>query len=575
MRRSKAELLSQLAQLDPEYLAGTQDGGSGSNDITRGVNETLLARVLATPRVEQDAERTPNPTSPRRSFEMRERVPPRYRRAGFAAALLAVGGLVLGLVVSTGSGPPVPSPTHRPPLGSGVHSVLTALTSTTAAENYAFNYSTTFQPGSGSLSPGPINTSGYGIVNFDPYAMLTTNSSTSSYAGVTGVFDSNDAWEFGLGGGGVGGAVPPIPLSEFAQGVEESLGQGQGALEMIGLSYPTGRLNLDQNTIASVQPIGAGTVDGVAVTNYEVSVDLSRVLAQPGLTAMQQTTITQALALLSSQGYEGTTEVVSIDAAGFIREVKSAASFSDGGSVKTDSILSNIGCAGTVTPGQPVPTPAPAGCVSPDQPGQSTTPQSSTTPSSSSTTSTFTTPSSSTPSSTTQTSVPGAIAGDDYTLVASGSVANAPWQLFGKANPQICYFLTYGGSTVGGACGLSDYSGLDQAGSEANRAGLLAGLETATNGQRFFVAVTSGALTTLAVQLEPGSTISGSPIPRRVGDAAFFFVPLGPGGAYCDQSCQSAVTVTASDVHGPVEIGGKDSLTVSDIGTVATYLGQP
>jgi hypothetical protein len=103
---------------------------------------------------------------------------------------------------------------------------------------------------------------------------------------------------------------------------------------------------------------------------------------------------------------------------------------------------------------------------------------------------------------------------------------------------------------------------------------LLAGVETATNGQRFFVAVTSGSLTTLTVQLEPGSTIRGAPIPRRVGDATFFFVPLEPGGAYCDQSCQGGVTVTASDAHGPVKMGGKDSLTVSDIGTVATYLGQ-
>jgi hypothetical protein len=575
MRRSKAELLSRLAQLDPEHLAETQDRGSGSNGITSAANEALLARVLATPRVQRNADGGPNPTPAQRLFETPGRAPLRYRRTGLVVALLAVVGLVLGLVISMGSGPPVPSPTDRPRLGNGVHSVLTALTSTTAAENYAFNYSTTFQPGSGSGSPGSIKTSGYGIVNFDPYAMLTTNSSSSSFAGVTGVFDSDEAWEFGIGGPGTGGAVSGIPLSEFAQGVEGSLGQGQGALEMIGLSYPTGRLNLDQNTITSVTPIGAGTVDGVAVTNYEVSVDLSRVLAQPGLTAMQQTTITQALGILNSQGYEGTTEVVSIDGAGFIREVKSAASFSDGGSVTTDSILSNIGCAGTVTPGQPVPSPAAAGCVSPDQPGQSTIPQTSTIPNTSSTTSSSTTPNSTTPSATTQTSVPEAIAGDDYTPVANGSVANAPWQLFGKANPQICYLLTYGGSTVGGACGLSEYAGLDQAGSEVRRAGLLAGVETATNGQRFFVAVTSGTLTTLTIQLDPGSAISGSPIPRRVGDSTFFVLPMGTGGGDCDSSCQGTVTVTASDANGPVEIGGKESLTVSDIGTVASYLAQP
>jgi len=570
MRRSKAELLSQLALLDPEHLAETRARESGSTEIASAAKETLLARILASPRVQPDADNTPNPASSQRSFETLRRVPLGPRRAGVVVALLAVVGLVVGLVVSTAGGPSVPSLPPRPLAGNGVHSVLTALTSTTAAQNYAFNYSTTFQSGSGSGFPGPIKTSGYGIVNFDPYAMLTTNSSSSSYAGVTGVFDSDEAWEFGIGGPGTGAAVSGIPLSEFAQGVEESLGQGQGALEMIGLSYPTGRLNLDQNTIASVQAIGAGTVDGAPVTNYEVSVDLSRVLAQPGLTAMQQTTITQALAILSSQGYEGTTEVVSIDGAGFIREVKSAASFSDGGSVTTDSILSNIGCAGTVTPGQPVPSPAPAGCVSPDRPGLSTTPQSSTTPGSSSTTSTSTAP-----SSATQTSIPEAIAGDHYTPVAAGSVANAPWQLFGKANPKICYFLSYGGSTIGGACGVSEYSGLDQADSEVHRTGLLAGVETAPDGQRFFVAVTSGALTTLTLQSDPGSTISGVPLPRKVGDSTFFVIPMGKGSGDCDPSCQGAVTVTASDAHGRVEIGGKESLTVSDIGTVASYLGQP
>jgi hypothetical protein len=158
--------------------------------------------------------------------------------------------------------------------------------------------------------------------------------------------------------------------------------------------------------------------------------------------------------------------------------------------------------------------------------------------------------------------------------VANGSVAKTPWQLFGKANPKLCYFLTYGGSSIGGACGVSEYSGFDQAGSEVDRAGLLAGVETAPDGQRFFVAVTSGALTTLTLQSVPGSTIGGSPLPRKVGGSTFFVVPLGKGIGDCDP-CQGAVIVTASDARGPVEIGGKESLTVSDIGTVASYLGQP
>jgi hypothetical protein len=137
---------------------------------------------------------------------------------------------------------------------------------------------------------------------------------------------------------------------------------------MISLANPSGRLSLDENMVSSVQRVGTGSVDGVPVTNYRVSIDLSRVLDQSGLSIDQQTTMSQALAILSNQGYEGTTEIVSIDAAGFIREVKSVASFSNGGSMTSDTTLSDIGCAGTVTPSQPVPTPAPPGCVSPDKP---------------------------------------------------------------------------------------------------------------------------------------------------------------------------------------------------------------
>jgi hypothetical protein len=171
---------------------------------------------------------------------------------------------------------------------------------------------------------------------------------------------------------------------------------------MISLANPSGRLSLDENMVSSVQRVGTGSVDGVPVTNYRVSIDLSRLLDQSGLSSDQQTTMSQALAILSSQGYEGTSEIVSIDAAGFIREVKSVASFSNGGSMTSDTTLSEIGCAGTVTPGQPVPSPAPPGCVSPDQP-ESGLPSTTTTPPSSTTTtlsSTTTTSSSTTTTST-------------------------------------------------------------------------------------------------------------------------------------------------------------------------------
>jgi hypothetical protein len=245
------------------------------------------------------------------------------------------------------------------------------LAATTSAQSYAFEYTTTFQPGSDSGRPSPLITSGHGVVNLNPYVMVTTNAPDSSFPNVTAVFDDTDVWEFGAGDYGTGGTFgssPGDPLSGFAQSVEGSLGQAQGALAMLSLSNPTGRLTLDQSMVTSAQPVGTGAVDGVAVTNYEVSIDLSQVLDQPGLSNQQETTIRQALTILDQQGYVGTIEVVSIDGAGYIRETKSVASFSDGGSVTSDNTLSEIGCAGTATPGQPVVAPPPLGCVSPDQP---------------------------------------------------------------------------------------------------------------------------------------------------------------------------------------------------------------
>jgi hypothetical protein len=61
--------------------------------------------------------------------------------------------------------------------------------------------------------------------------------------------------------------------------------------------------------------------------------------------------------------------VVSVDDAGYIREIKSTVTFASGASVDGDQTYSDFGCAGTVTPGSPVVQPAPAGCVSSDQSG--------------------------------------------------------------------------------------------------------------------------------------------------------------------------------------------------------------
>jgi hypothetical protein len=292
------------------------------------------------------------------------------------AVAVAAAGIALGVVLTGPDGVRGGGARTSPTTPSSLHPVLTALQVTTAANSYAFHYTTTFEPSSDPALGGPAfaasTTSGHGVVNLDPFVMVTTNSADSSFPNVSAVFDSTRVWEFGAGDYGTGASVAASPgntLSGFAQLVEGSLGRAQGALMMVNISSPTGRLNLDPSMMTAAQQAGTGTVDGVAVTNYRVTIDLFSELDQPTLSDEQRSTISQALAILKEQGYQGTTEVVSVDALGFIRETKTLATFANGGSVSNDSVLSDIGCAGTVTPGNPVPTPAPPGCVSPDQPG--------------------------------------------------------------------------------------------------------------------------------------------------------------------------------------------------------------
>ena len=185
---------------------------------------------------------------------------------------------------------------------------------------------------------------------------------------------------------------------------------------MGGLSSPTGYLDLDESMITGADQTGTGTVDGVPVTIYEISIDPAQGANVPGINAEQAKAITEAAAVLKQQGYTGTTVQVSIDASGYIRQTRSVAHFSDGSTTTSESTFSDFGCAGTVLmPGQTGPTAPPAGCVSPDTGVATTTTTTSTVPPSTippstvpsttlppATTTTVTEPPSSTTSTTTQ-----------------------------------------------------------------------------------------------------------------------------------------------------------------------------
>jgi hypothetical protein len=210
-------------------------------------------------------------------------------------------------------------------------------------------------------------------------------------------------------------------LSGFAGLVEGTLGKREGAVAMMGMASPTGFLDLVQPAVTGAAEVGPSTVDGVAVTQYELSVDANSLATDPGLSSEEQNTIEQAIQVLTDEGYTGIRDLVSVDASGFIRESVSTVTFDGGGTVTLDAHFSNFGCAGTVLmPGQEGPSNPPAGCStadtgvapapaattttsSPPQPTVTTTPPTTTVPSTvvPSTPSTTTTTTTTTPSSTT------------------------------------------------------------------------------------------------------------------------------------------------------------------------------
>ena len=165
--------------------------------------------------------------------------------------------------------------------------------------------------------------------------------------------NGTNVWEFGGADYGLAPGSsetgPGASLSGFAGLVEGTLGPRQGALAMGGLSSPTGYLDLDQSMISGANQTGTGTVDGVAVTIYTISIAPGQGENIPGLNAEQAKAIADSDAILKQQGFTGSTVQVSVDASGYIRQTRSVAHFSDGSTTSSESTFSDFGCAGTVS----------------------------------------------------------------------------------------------------------------------------------------------------------------------------------------------------------------------------------
>jgi hypothetical protein len=340
-----------------------------------------------------------------------------------AASLLCVAALAVPIAVALSSSGPTAKPTKTaaPHVSRGVarQQVISALSATTSSGSFNVSYqfdpptpatvtttTTTnampvcrvvaVSPGEGapsgiadeSVPPSPQTseectsvgsavspeessvTAGTGTIDTDPFAMVAV-SNVAGLGKITLRDNGTDVWEFGGADYGLSPRSsengPGASLSGFAGLVEGTLGARQGALAMGGLSSPTGYLDLDQSMISAANQSGTGTVDGVPVTIYTISIAPGQGENIPGLNAVQAQAIADSDAILKQQGFTGSTVQVSIDASGYIRQTRSVAHFSDGSTTSSESTFSDFGCAGTVLmPGQTGASAPPAGCVSPD-----------------------------------------------------------------------------------------------------------------------------------------------------------------------------------------------------------------
>jgi len=346
----------------------------------------------------------------------------RRHRLGILVAVatcLLVVGVPVALVVSGSSDQRSTEAKASHPARGGhsqaARQVLSALSATTSSGDFDVSYTFGGQQGgppstsptttcsvSGSGGMGGVCTggdpandqpvNGTATIDVRPFAMVAT-SDVSGFGSIVLRDNGTDVWEEGGGDYGLspgsGDSGPGSSLSGFASLVEGTLGPRQGALAMMGLASPTGYLDLDQAETGNADLAGTDTVDGVPVDIYQISMTPAEGGQVPGLTPQEQQATSDALHVLSKQGYTGSTVRISIDAAGFIRRTQTTDHFADGATMTSEAEFSNFGCVGTVLmPGQLGSTTPPAGCTSTDNPTATTGPAAGST----STSSTSTTP---------------------------------------------------------------------------------------------------------------------------------------------------------------------------------------
>lgn len=298
---------------------------------------------------------------------------PKSRR--IAAAVLVGALLAAGVVVAVQATHDSHPTTHRiatktprtdakiTPVQARAN-VLAGLHATTASGSFKIHAQ--LSEAQGAFADGGQTIVADSTVNVHPTVIVST-SDVGGAGHITSRVNGTDVWEtgggnYGMSPGDVSG--PGAPLSQFAGLVMSSLGPHKGAVAMQSLASPTGYLDLAEESITAASWVGAGTVDGVAVQEYQVVVDAAKVTERPGLTPEELKAASASLVLLHDNGYQGTTVELAIDSQGYVRHTLTVVRFADGGAVTADAHLSAFGCSSVeMQPNGPAIVPNPSGCA--------------------------------------------------------------------------------------------------------------------------------------------------------------------------------------------------------------------
>lgn len=290
-------------------------------------------------------------------------------------AVLCVAAVAIPIALRA-SGQPGPRrkanhPTKRVDARQARVQVGAALAATLASRSYRVD-SVMTETGT---QPRGITITAQATVNLDPPAMVAAGH-VGGLGVITSWTDSTKQWEQGGGNYGLAagsGIGPGQPISGFTGSVVGTLGPREGGAAMMSLSSPSGYLNIADQAITAASQTGTTTLNGSKLTEYEVTLDASQLLHQPGMSSEQIKAATDGLSYLKQEGYTRTTIRLGIDDAGYVRTAHTVYAFADGGAVVADVTYSDFGCAGTVVlPTQAPAPPPPPTCTSPDP--EATTP---------------------------------------------------------------------------------------------------------------------------------------------------------------------------------------------------------